>query len=118
MRWTQQEYDAYQARRLVSNAKQPERQTPLESNNAREAQSPRCVPVRFTLYRRILLDVDAKYSSVKDLLDCLVNAGFLAGDKEGQVDLKVEQVKVKTKAEERTEVEVVLNETGCPVIKL
>lgn len=50
--------------------------------------------------------MDAKYASTKDLLDCLVAAGFLAGDKEGQVDLKVEQVKVKTKAEERTEIEI------------
>jgi hypothetical protein len=90
----------------VSHSKQCQRTEALEINNVGEAQGSSCVPVCFTLYRIRLLDVDAKYSSVKDLLDCLVNSGFLAGDKEGQVTLEVRQVKVKTRAGERTEIEI------------
>jgi len=106
VRWTPQQYAEYQARRSVSHSKQRELPAALEINHGGEAQGPSCVQVCFTLHRVRLLDVDAKYSSVKDLLDCLVNSGFLAGDKEGQVDLEVRQVKVKTMAEERTEIEI------------
>jgi len=106
VKWTQQEYDAYQNRRALSNAKQRQLPAQLGPDNARETQSARCVPVCFTLYRRRLLDVDAKYSSVKDLLDCVVDAGFADGDKEGQVSLEVRQVKVKTKSEECTTIEL------------
>ncbi len=104
MRWTKEQYDAYQNRRSVSNSKQCECQAPLAGGGEGEAQSSRCVPVRFTLYRIRLLDVDAKYGSVKDLLDCVVASGLVAGDKEGQINLEVSQVKVKTKQEERTEI--------------
>lgn len=83
-----------------------ERPAKLDSDHAREAQGPRCVPVCFTLYRVRLLDVDAKFASVKDLLDCVVDAGFALGDKEGEIDLEVRQVKVKTYKEEITEIEI------------
>lgn len=108
MRWTSLEYANYQAKRSVSNPKQPKREETLASSGGGETQSTGRIPVRFTLYRCRLLDVDAKYASVKDLLDCVVASGIVAGDKEGQISLEVNQVKVKTKAEERTEVEVIL----------
>lgn len=95
-----------QDRSEVSNPKQRELPAQLGSDNAGETQSTGCVPVCFTLYRVRLLDVDAKYASIKDLLDCVAGAGLVAGDKEGQVDLQVRQVKVRTKAEERTEITV------------
>lgn len=104
--WTPQEYAAYQAGRSVPHPKQCERPAQLGSDNAREAQGPSCVQVCFTLYRVRLLDVDAKYASIKDLLDCIVDAGFALGDQEGEVDLQVTQVKVKTRAEERTEIQI------------
>ena len=106
MRWTREQFDAYQAKRSISDAQQRERPPALAGDSPREAQSAGCVPVRFTLYRCRLLDVDAKYGSVKDLLDCLVASGIVAGDKEGQVSLEVNQVKVGTRAEERTEIEI------------
>lgn len=62
--------------------------------------------MRFRLCRVKLLDVDAKFASVKDLLDGLTAAGLIHGDKEGQVDLKVEQVKVPSYSLERTEIEI------------
>jgi hypothetical protein len=52
--------------------------------------------------------VDAKYASIKDLLDGLQHAGILYGDKEGQVRLEVEQVKVKQYSEESTIIEIEL----------
>lgn len=108
MRWTKEQYDDYQARRALPNAKQRQREEALAGNHARETQGARCVPVVFTLYRVRFLDVDAKYSSVKDLLDCLVASGLVDGDQEGQVDLKVNQVRVRSRKEERTEIQLSL----------
>jgi hypothetical protein len=95
------------ANSAVSHPEQRQRPQELVRCDEGKAQSTRCVPVCFTLYRLRLLDVDAKYASVKDLLDCLVSAGFVAGDKEGQVSLEVRQEKVKTKAEEKTLIELI-----------
>ena len=106
MRWTKEQYAAYQARRALPHTKQREQPTALAANCGGETPGTGCVPVSFILYRVRLLDVEAKYGSVKDLLDCVVHAGFVAGDQEGQVDLKVRQVKVDTFAEERTEIEI------------
>lgn len=106
--WSKEFYADYLARRSVPDAKQPELPQALASDSEGEAQSTGCIPVRFILYRCKLLDVDAKYASVKDLLDCVVAAGLVAGDKEGQVDLKVQQVKVNKKKDERTEIHVMI----------
>lgn len=92
----------------VPHTEQPKPAKKLEADHAGEAPGARCVPVSFTLYRVRLLDVDAKYASVKDLLDCVVDAGFALGDKEGQIDLKVSQVKVDSFKDERTEISITL----------
>lgn len=118
MRITREQYEAILARQAARRnqaggaipvPEQLQRKEALAGCDGREAQGPRCVPVRFTLFRVKLLDVDAKYASVKDLLDCLVASGIVDGDKEGQVDLKVEQVKVKSYKDERTEILVIPN---------
>lgn len=67
-----------------------------------EAQSPGCPAVSFLLRRVRLLDVDARYASVKDLLDGLAIAGAIPGDKEGQITLEVRQEKVGSYTEEET----------------
>ena len=90
----------------ISDTKQRERPKALERSNAGKAWSSGGIAVIFTLLRVQLLDVDAKYGSVKDLLDALAYAGAIPGDKEGQVDLKVEQVKVKHRKEELTIIEI------------
>lgn len=110
MGFTREWYDAYLNKRGVSNAKQRERKEALAGSGSGEAPRTGCIPVCFTLYRVRLLDVDAKFHSIKDLLDCLVAAGFLAGDKEGQVNLTVKQEKVRRYAEERTEIEIIYDE--------
>ena len=76
---------------------------------ADEGEAPRtgCPAVRFTLFRVNLLDVDAKHGSCKDLLDALRYAGAIYGDREGEITLEVEQVKVRHYAEEKTEIEVI-----------
>lgn len=76
----------------------------LEADHAGKTPGARCVSVSFTLYRVRLLDVDAKYASVKDLLDCIVDMEWCDGDKEGQIDLKVDQAKVDSFKDERTEI--------------
>jgi hypothetical protein len=101
---------AYQtrSRTKLPDAQPCERETPLACNSPREARGAGCPLVRFTLRRVRLLDVDAKYASIKDLLDGLQHAGILYGDKEGQVRLEVEQVKVKQYSEESTIIEIEL----------
>ena len=95
-----------QASPAVSDTKQCEHAKTLASDCEGEAQSARLLHCRFTLRRKQLLDVDAKYSSVKDLLDCLTFSGVIRGDKEGQITLEVNQEKVKRGEIEATTIEV------------
>ncbi len=90
----------------LPNPKPRERQASLAGDSEGKAQGAGCPVVRFTLRRVKLLDVDAKYASVKDLLDGLAIAGIIRGDKEGEIRLEVEQVKVGHYEEERTVIEV------------
>jgi hypothetical protein len=83
----------------------------LASDCQGEAQSARLLHCRFTLRRKQLLDVDAKYASVKDLLDCLTFSGVICGDKEGQITLEVNQEKVKRGEIETTTIEVLTQPT-------
>jgi hypothetical protein len=90
----------------LPNAEQCERSQALASDRERKAQSARLPVVRFTLRRKKLLDVDAKYASTKDLLDGLQYAGLIRGDKEGQIILEVHQEKVNPGEPEKTIIEV------------
>lgn len=92
----------------VSNPEQGKPKVALESFGERKARGARCPVVRFTLCRVKLLDVDAKYASVKDLLDGLQYAGLIHGDKEGQITLEVLQEKVSSFKDEQTVIEVLL----------
>ena len=86
----------------IPDAQQRQRTQPLARHGAGKAQGPECPLVRFTLRRVKLLDVDAKYGSVKDLLDGCTIAGLIRGDKEGQIRLEVEQEKVGHYEQEET----------------
>jgi hypothetical protein len=94
----------------LPNAVHGQQAPALAGDHAREAPSTRCPIVRYTLFRVRLLDVDAKFASVKDTLDGLRYAGLIRGDKEGEITLEVEQTKVKTFKEERTLIEIVYPE--------
>ena len=89
----------------VSNSEQRECPQALAGRDEGEAPRPGLRHCRFTLCRKKLLDVDAKYASVKDLLDCLAIAGVIRGDKEGEITLEVNQEKVKL-CDEQTVIEV------------
>ena len=62
--------------------------------------------VCFTLRRVKLLDPDAKYGSVKDLLDGLHYAGLIRGDREDEINLQVEQERVPHYFQEQTIIEI------------
>ncbi len=96
--------------REIPNTKQCEQAPALGSEAKRKAPGARCPIVGFTLYRVKLLDWEAKYSSVKDLLDGLCYAGLVDGDREDQIDPKsyVIQKKVRSYAEEKTVIELII----------
>ena len=94
------------SRIALPDAEQREREEALARGDEGEAQGTGLLHCRFTLRRRSLLDVDAKYASVKDLLDCLWRAKIIRGDREGQITLEVNQEKVQKGEQEKTVVEV------------
>lgn len=90
----------------VPDTKQRQRPEALAVSDEGKAPGPGLPHCRFTLRRKSLLDIDAKYASIKDLLDCLVIAGIICGDKEGQITLEVNQFKVQKGEIETTKIEV------------
>ncbi len=96
--------------RKIQDSEQCEQTPALGGEGEREASGAKCPLIGFTLYRVKLLDWEAKYSSVKDLLDGCVAAGLLDGDREDQIDPKsyVIQKKVSRYSEERTEIQIEL----------
>ena len=107
--WYQKQLQRYENKShpaRIPDPKPRECPAPLEGHREEEARGSRCPVVRFRLCRVKLLDVDAKYASVKDLLDGLTAAGCIHGDKEGQIRLEVEQIKVSSYTSECTEIEI------------
>jgi hypothetical protein len=74
----------------------------LGADNEGKAPSTRCPLVCFELRRVKLFDIDAKWGSIKDLLDGCAYAGLILGDREDQISLEVEQIKVGHHSEEKT----------------
>lgn len=95
-----------QNRTALQDSKQCECPEALAGGDEGKAQSAGLLHCHFTLCRKSLLDVDAKYASVKDLLDCLVFSGIIPGDKEGQITLEVTQQKCRKGEPEKTVIEV------------
>ena len=112
MRWTQQEYDAYLARRSAPRIKLPAAEPERAQANALDqtvqgkTEGVRRPAVRFTLYRLRLLDRDNYAGSAKDLLDGLRHAALIPGDSEAEIDLEVEQVKVAHRSEQKTVISI------------
>jgi len=80
----------------------------LVGDSEGEARGTRCPHVCFTLRRVRLLDIDAKYGSIKDLLDGLQYAGIIHQDREGEITLEVRQEKVAKFKDEETLITVEL----------
>jgi hypothetical protein len=106
MRWSKEQFNEYQNRRAASRAK-PE---PIVCNEpvaakTGEAGHPDRVHVRIVSFRRRLIDPDNLCP--KYFVDCTRYAGWIKDDNAKEITLEVRQVKVKTKAEERTEIEII-----------
>lgn len=119
MRWTKDQYDAYQRKRVqaggaVPNA-QPERdQAPaLERAVSGEAASLPRIVVRFIGYRVKPLDPDNFAGSTKDLIDGLRHASIIPGDEPWRIRLETEQVKVRSYKEECTVIEIMPTPALC-----
>lgn len=92
----------------VCDPKPEQNQAPaLDKTVQGEIQSVERPIVRFNLCRTRLLDKDNADASVKDLLDGLQRACLIADDNTQAINLQVEQTKVETRREERTEIEII-----------
>lgn len=101
----------------LPNSQQHQRPVKLVGDSEGEAQGPGCIPgsagdsrphVRITLHRVNLLDTDAKWASVKDVLDCCWRSSLIHGDREDEITLEVSQEKAARFKEEKTVVEITL----------
>ena len=112
MKWTVQQYNEYQAYRKASGAKpkQVVRHEPVAEKTGEDgnAKIVPCRIVRITSYRRRLLDFDNLAGGCKYFLDCCKYSQLIPDDRPQDIALQVSQVKVKTRDEERTEVEIIL----------
>lgn len=77
-----------------------------KAGEASHTKSIPCRVVRITSYRRRLLDFDNLAGGCKYFLDCCKYAQLIPDDRPQDITLKVNQVKVKTEAEERTEITI------------
>jgi hypothetical protein len=86
---------------------QRDQATALESAIPREEKSMGRPTARFVFHRQRLLDRDNAWAGAKDLLDGLRAAGLVSDDTEAAIELKVEQVKVAHRADQKTVVEII-----------
>ena len=78
---------------------------PLAAADKEKGNSAPC-KVSIISYRRRLLDIDNLYGGVKWFVDALRYEGVIRDDDPESIALTVSQVKVKTKQEQRTEIEI------------
>jgi hypothetical protein len=98
--------------RLVSNPVAQCHQAPaLDITTPREKSGVQRTLIRFTGFRVRLLDPDNFAGSIKDLLDGLRHAKLIPGDEPDKITLETEQVKVFSRDQERTEIEII---SPCP----
>jgi len=91
------------AKRLRTTITEPDIRKPLEQSSQAEtlssAGTARRIRVKFTCWRKRLLDTDNKFGSIKYSLDALRYAGLLKDDRECDIELMVEQIKSTTNKE-------------------
>lgn len=90
----------------ISDTEPEQQTTALVRDDARKAQGTRRTFIRFILFRTRLLDADAKWGSVKDVLDGLQHSRLIPGDREDQITLEVIQRKISHRKDERTVIEI------------
>jgi hypothetical protein len=52
-------------------------------------------------------DCDGAYHAAKPVIDGLTNSGIIVDDSQDHIDLKVEQIKVNKKCDERVEIDII-----------
>ena len=113
MKWTNQQLREYEQRQAAAKARrassraQPEPALCHEpvAAEAREAGDAIRVHVRVVSLRRRLCDPDNLCP--KYFVDCLRYAGLIRNDRPEDIALEVRQVRVKSRDQERTEIEIV-----------
>lgn len=108
MRLTKKEYEVLKARSKGTHPQpQSNKQTrSMGKKKAKERNIERAV-VCIQSFRCKSLDRDNLWGGTKIWTDCLRELGIIQDDTEKHIDLRVTQIKVATKAEERTEIEVI-----------
>lgn len=112
MGWTKEQLETYLAKkdRTRSKAQTAEPEPPVchEPLAAHDGEAPDSglISLRITSYRRKLLDRSNLYGGAKYVEDCCVYAGLLPGDSEREINLQVRQVKVDSREEEKTVIEI------------
>lgn len=88
----------------------PVRHEPVATKEGKESNSGMVLQrvVRITSYRRRLLDPDNLAGGCKYFLDCCKYSQLIPDDRPQDIILEVRQEKVKSKNQERTEIEIFL----------
>lgn len=115
LRWTRAEYERHllkQANRKTGGASSSAKLKPVvcdESVGKKEGKggNPDRIHVRIISFRRKLCDPDNLCP--KYFIDCLRYSEIIANDRPEDITLEVSQEKVKNKADERTEIEIIYN---------
>jgi len=71
--------------------------------------------VRFRIYRVRPLDEDNAFGSVKSCVDLLVGAGILPSDSPETLKIEVEQQKITSQKNQRTEITITWPENVTPI---
>jgi hypothetical protein len=79
-------------------------ETALDEMEEGEAEGNKRIGIRFVGYRCKLLDPDNFAGSTKDLIDGLRKFGAITEDTPDKITLETEQVRVRKRKEERTEI--------------
>ena len=111
MRWTSEQYAAYEARNKTPCPKPqcPVRHGPLATSKGKESHPtsrPRRIAIKIVSFRTRLLDPDNLVGGVKYFIDSLRYAALIPDDRPQDITLEVSQEKVQTRKEERTTIEI------------
>lgn len=91
---------------LQSAQSQPDAKAALGASTKGKEKSLERIAIRYRIYRVRLQDADNAFGGTKNLTDGLVRCGLIPSDSPEQISLTVEQEKVSSLAEQRTEIQI------------
>ena len=111
--WSKEEYANWIARKNKAGGELPHpkpkqvvRDEPLAAAQGKETSTGRTV-VRIVSFRTRLCDTDNLCGGCKYAVDALRYNGLIPNDDPQSIELRVTQIKVKTRKQERTEIEII-----------